>query len=49
MTKIRVLVWKKGTNWTMSQPDYTIEIEAGLLISLVGAIERIAAALEEKE
>ena len=48
MSTIRILVWKKGTNRITSRPDYTIEIEEGLIISLITVLERIASALEEK-
>ena len=49
MSTIRILVWKKGTNRATSEADYMIEIEAGVLVSLVVALERIASELEEKE
>jgi len=53
MIGIRILVWKKGTNKAISEPDYTIEIGGGdqydILLNLVMALERIAKALENNQ
>ena len=39
MVGIKILVWKKGTNKAISEPDYTIEIGGGdqydILLNLV--------------
>ena len=49
MTTMKIFVWKKETNRIVSGPDYTIEIEKGILIDLITVLERIASALEEKK
>ena len=48
MTTMKIFVWKKETNRITSRPDYTIEIEEGLIVSLITVLERIASVLEEK-